>query len=134
MQFKADRQKTEFNGLELDGRVRAIALELDFWLTLKHKKQMFVTGVKREAAEQAAIYPDNPTKSSPHVITSTNPLVRAVDFRRAHLVPAELITLVGYFNQNWGRFNLASGNPYAILLVDDQGPTVPHLHLANYAF
>jgi len=122
MDFGDARHKQEFFSEELDARVRSIALELDLWITAKQKKAMFVTGVLRTAAEQAAIYPDNPTKPSPH----TDRPCRAIDFRRTHFTPEETLALVGYFNFWWGRFKTA------LLLVDDRGPQHPHLHLAVY--
>lgn len=129
MEFKSAREQHEFFGSELDGRVRAIALELDLWIIYNFKKAMFCTGVLRTTAEQAAIYPANPTKPSPHLDRPC----RAIDFRRTQFTADELLVLTSYFSKNWGKWHYKeSGNPLAILLVDDRGAATPHLHLAVY--
>lgn len=122
MKYADPRFEVQFYGDEVDPRLRAICLELDLWLTQKFNKEMLMTGLLRTPEEQAAIYPDNPTKPSPHLDRPC----RAADFRRTHLEHGELITLVGYFAQHWGAHH--SG----LLLVDDRGPAHPHLHIAVY--
>lgn len=129
MDFKSEREQREFFGAEFDGRVRAIATELDLWSIYNFKKSMLVTGVLRTPEEQAAIYPGNPTKPSPHLDRPC----RAVDFRRIQFTAEELNHLVVYFSQNWGKWHYReTGNPLAIMLIDDRGATTPHLHIAVY--
>ncbi len=129
MEFKGSREQLEFFGPDLDGRVRAIALELDLWTSHNSKKAMFCTGILRTPEEQAAIYPANPTKPSPHLDRPC----RAADFRRTQFTADELTDLVSYFARYWGKWHYKeTGNPLAILLVDDRGAASPHLHLAVY--
>ena len=129
MEFLSARQQQEFYGPDLDGRVRAIACELDLWSMWQYQKRMFCTAVLRTPAEQAAIYPNNPAKPSPHLDRPC----RALDFRRIHFTAEELQALTAYFAHYWGRWHYKeTGNPAAILLVDDRGPASPHLHLACF--
>lgn len=106
----------------VDTRLKTVCNALDAWLQTAHGKEMIMTGLLRTPAEQAAIYPDNPTKSSPHLDRPC----RAADFRRTHLTPEELVALVAYFSNQWGAAHKA------LLLVDDRGSEHPHLHIAVF--
>lgn len=126
MKYKDDQIAEDYASGPVNPRLKTVCNECDAWLFTTYQKEMFMTGLIRTKAEQAAIYPDNPTKPSPHLITGDNPLCRAADFRRSHLTPEELVAFVGFFSNKWGAAHKA------LLLVDDRGPAHPHLHIAVY--
>lgn len=126
MKFKDDKIANDWEAGAVNPRLKTVCTETDAWLLATYQKEMFMTGLIRTPAEQALIYPDNPTKPSPHLITADNPLCRAADFRRTHLTADELLGLVGFFSHKWGAAHKA------LLLVDDRGPAHPHLHIAVY--
>lgn len=113
MRFKTKRQEAEFK--ELDPRIRAIFLELDW--RFGGDDGLMITHIKRTPEEQQMFYPANPTKPSPHL---DNP-VRAIDIRNSDMDKETQLAIVNYFNEWW---------PEHVILLNDRGTGSPHIHIA----
>lgn len=122
MKFTSPELSEDWATGPIDVRLKTVCGDLDAWLQAAHGKEMVMTGLLRTPAEQALIYPNNPTKSSPHLDRPC----RAADFRRTHLNAEDLVALIAYFSNQYGAAHKA------LLLVDDRGPAHPHLHCAVY--
>ncbi|HXF49621.1 MAG TPA: hypothetical protein VNL73_09405 [Verrucomicrobiae bacterium] len=125
MQFKQENLRRQFYDLEaIDPRVRAVAVELDFFFQKKFGRELVVTSVGRTEVEQRELYPEffarvGRVRPSPHLDFPC----RAVDIRSRDLSAEEVQALREYFATWWEEL------PGWVILVNDRGTASPHIHI-----
>jgi hypothetical protein len=125
MQFKHETLRQQFYDLNAtDPRLRAVALELDFFFRQKFGRELVVTSVLRTEQEQRRLYPEffarvGRARPSAHLDRPC----RAVDLRSRDLSPEEIEALRNYFDAWWDEL------PGWIFLANDRGGAFPHIHI-----
>jgi len=104
---------------DIDPRLRAIALGLEWFIAKKLKKNMTITCIGRTKKENDAcgghIY-------SAHIIRE-NEWIRAFDMRSRDYSAEEIEAITDYLDSCW------NGNGYFLNVVATSHGTGPHIHL-----
>lgn len=100
MKFKSERIKEEFELLKSKNvELYNLVISLDTYILDKYKKQIVLTDLFRNKAEQEKIYGLGTKRVSPHM------LWHAVDLRSSIFLQKEIEEIVSYLNQKYNHKN-----------------------------